>query len=85
MERENPDYLRHWFRQRMTCCHFGARFLFYWSHQEFTMSFPLVKSLVALTVAANLTIQPALAADKVKIGFLQLNDHLNILDNQYKL
>ena len=34
------------------------------------MSFPLVKSLVILTAAATLTIQPALAADKVKIGFV---------------
>ena len=34
------------------------------------MSFPLVKSLVILTAAATLTIQPALAADKVKIPLL---------------
>jgi len=34
------------------------------------MSFPLFKSLVTLAATATLTIQPTLAADKVKIGFV---------------
>jgi hypothetical protein len=54
----------------MTYCHLGVCFLFYWSNQEFIMSFPLFKSLVTLAATATLTIQPTLAADKVKIGFV---------------
>ena len=34
------------------------------------MSFPLIKSLVTLSAAATLAFQPALAADKVKVGFV---------------
>jgi branched-chain amino acid transport system substrate-binding protein len=34
------------------------------------MSFPFVKSLVTLAAAATLAMQPALAADKVKVGFV---------------